>query len=72
MNESLGSELIHVKCGNCHNVNSFSLDSLEQNSTPACAFCRQTISVDLQAAEKDALREAQDLDQSVDALGSME
>jgi hypothetical protein len=48
------------------------LDSLEQNSTPACAFCRQTISVDLQAAEKDALREAQDLDQSVDALGSME
>ena len=72
MSDSLGTELIHVTCGNCKNMTSFSLASLEQNGAPDCPYCGQPIPVNLQAAEKDARREAQELDQSVDALGSVE
>lgn len=72
MSEALGNELIHVRCGSCGQVPSFSLESLEHNNHPFCPFCHATLNVDLQKAEKSARREAQELDDAIDALGSEE
>ena len=72
MIDSLGSELIHVTCPTCHNIPSFSLESVKNNSQPLCPFCSSPIPIDLSSAEADAIREAHDLDDSVDSLGNVE
>lgn len=72
MDASLNSELVHVACPWCNRFASFSLESLLENHNPACPYCGQVINVDLEAARKDALRQAEELDQSVDSLGSIE
>ncbi len=72
MLDSLGAELIHIPCPDCHNICSFSLQSIENNSHPLCLFCGSLIPIDLSSAEADAIREAQELDASVDSLGTIE
>ena len=72
MAESFGSELVHLRCGICRQINSLSYQSLEQNSRPACSYCGSAIAVDLAAARRDAAREAHELDAGVDALGSID
>lgn len=72
MDASLGSELVHLHCGNCGRVTSLSLQSVEENVRPLCLYCGAAIAVDVREAERDALREAKELDGDVDALGSTE
>ncbi len=70
MGDSLGLELIHVTCGSCGKMTSFSLASLNRNSKPACPYCGEPIQVDLRKSEDDAVRQALELDESIDSLGS--
>ena len=72
MSESLETELIHITCPQCSEITSFSLGSLEKDKDPVCPYCGNTMRVDLDVAEEDALRKAHELDQSIDSLGSME
>jgi hypothetical protein len=53
-------------------MTSFSMASLERDNRPKCPFCGEAIQVNLEAAAQDAHRQAEELDQSVDSLGSIE
>lgn len=53
-------------------MTSLSLQSVEENVRPLCLYCGAAIAVDVREAERDALREAKELDGDVDALGSTE
>ena len=72
MSDSLATELIHVTCGECGKISSFNLASLMQRNNPDCPYCGKSIEVDLQAAQQDGMRQALELDESVDSLGSVE
>jgi DNA-directed RNA polymerase subunit RPC12/RpoP len=72
MEQSFGSELVHVRCGNCNRITSLSFQSLENNDRPVCPYCGAVIAVDLEAAARDASRKAHELDETVDSLGSAE
>jgi hypothetical protein len=71
MSDALSSEIIHLTCQNCHQITSLGLGTLIEK-IPNCPFCGVPFHVDLQKAREDALRKAEELDHSVDALGSME
>ncbi len=43
-----------------------------EEENPACPRCGAELTVDLPSAEQDARRKAQELDHSVDSLGSIE
>ena len=72
MNESLGDELIHVACESCGKMSSFSLQSIKNHPNPQCPYCGGPITIDLERANEDALREAEQLDHAEDGLGSLE
>jgi hypothetical protein len=72
MSESPESELIHLTCPTCKQITTLSLASLRDDSHPKCPYCGELIPVDLEAARRDGHREAMELDQSVDSLGSVE
>lgn len=70
MGSSLGSELVHLRCANCGRFNSLGFHSLEENNHPICPNCGSVITVDLDSAKRDAAREAHELDETEDSLGS--
>ena len=72
MSDSLATELIHVTCRECNQITSFNLASLTRDNSPHCPYCGKPMQVDLKAAQQDGMRQALELDESVDSLGSVE
>lgn len=72
MSESLADELLYVTCQHCGKVATFSWGALQKNESPVCPYCGEVMNIDIARTRDEALRKAQELDGSFDALGSHE
>ncbi len=70
--DSPETELIHLTCPSCGQITSLSLASVMAERKLPCPYCGEKIPVDAEAAREEGRREALELDQSPDSLGSVE